>query len=61
MRFLQNAVLAALKRVQLFLDDNAALLAAIVDLTAARKRLDAVVASFTGHVYDQDASDRGAK
>ena len=43
------------------LDDNAAVLAAIVDLTAARKRLDAVVASFTGHVYDQDASDRGAK
>ena len=35
MRFLQNAVLAALKRVQLFLDDNAAVLAAIVDLTAA--------------------------
>lgn len=61
MRFLQNAVLAALKRVQLFLDDNAALLAAIVDLTAARKRLDAVVASFAGHAYDQDASDRGAK
>ena len=61
MRFLQNAVLAALKRVQLFLDDNAAVLAAIVDLTAARKRLDAVVASFTSHAYDQDASDRGAK
>ena len=34
MRFLQNAVLAALKRVQLLIDDNAALLAAIVDLTA---------------------------
>jgi len=61
MRFLQNAVLAALKRVQLFLDDNAAVLAAIVDLTAARKRLDAVVASFTNHAYDQDASNRGAK
>jgi hypothetical protein len=61
MRFLQNAVLAALKRVQLFLDDNAAILAAIVDLTAARKRLDAVVASFTDLAYDQDASDRGAK
>jgi hypothetical protein len=61
MRFLQNAVLAALKRVQLFLDDNAALLAAIVDLTAARKRLDAVVASFTDHAYNQDAGSRGAK
>jgi hypothetical protein len=54
-------VLSALKRVQLFLDEYAAVLAAIVDLTAARKRLDAVVASFTGHAYDQDASDRGAK
>jgi hypothetical protein len=61
MRFLQNAVLAALKRVQLFLDDNAAVLAAIVDLTAARKRLDAVVASFTDHAYNQDAGSRGAK
>ena len=47
--------------MQLFLDDNAAVLAAIVDLTAARKGLDAVVASFTGHAYDQDARDRGAK
>ena len=41
MRFLQNAVLAALKRVQRFLDDNVAVLAAIVDLTAARKRRSA--------------------
>jgi len=47
--------------VQLFLDDNAAVLAAIVDLTAARKRLYAVAASFTGHAYDQDASTRMAK
>ena len=61
MRFLQNAVLAALKRVQLFLDEYAAVLAATVDLTAARKRLDAVVSSFTEHAYDQDAGDRGAK
>lgn len=61
MRFLQNAVLAALKRVQLFLDDNAAVLAAIVDLAAARKRLDAVIASFSSHAYDQEANDRGAK
>jgi hypothetical protein len=35
MRFLQNAVLAAVKRVQLFLDEYAALLAALVDLTMA--------------------------
>ena len=61
MRFLQNAVLSALKRVQLFLDEYAAVLAAIVDLTAARKRLDAVVASFTDHAYNQDAGSRGAK
>jgi hypothetical protein len=61
MRFLQNAVLAALKRVQLFLDQYAAVLAAIIDLTAARKRLDAVVASFSDHAYNQDANDRGVK
>jgi hypothetical protein len=42
MRFLQNAVLAALKRVQLFLDQYAAVLATLIDLTAARKRLDDV-------------------
>jgi hypothetical protein len=39
----------------------AAVLAAIVDLTAARKRLDAVVASFSDHAYNQDANDRGVK
>ncbi|MFL5615409.1 MAG: hypothetical protein ACJ796_17200 [Gemmatimonadaceae bacterium] len=61
MRFLQNAVFAALKRVQLFLDEYAAVLAALVDLTAARKKLDAVVASFTDHAYNQDANDRGVK
>ena len=51
MRFLQNAVLAALKRVQLFLDEYAAVLAALVALTAARKRLDDIVASFANHAY----------
>jgi hypothetical protein len=61
MRFLQNAVLAALKRVQLFLDEYAAVLAVLVDLTAARKRLDDVVASFAEHAYNQDAGNRGAK
>ena len=39
----------ALTGVQLFLDEYAAVLAAIVDLTAARKRLAAVVASFSDH------------
>lgn len=47
--------------VQFFLDEYAAVLAALVDLTAARKRLDGVVASFTDHAYSQDAGDRGAK
>ena len=61
MRFLQNAVFAALKRVQLFLDQYAAVLAALVDLIPARKRLDDVVASFADHAYNQDANDRGAK
>ena len=60
MRFLQNAVLAALKRVQLFLDEYGAVLAALVDLTTARKRLDDVVASFADHAYNQDAGNRGA-
>jgi hypothetical protein len=61
MRFLQNAVLAALKRVQLFLDEYAAVLAALVDLTTARKRLDGVVVTFADHAYNQDAGNRGAK
>ena len=61
MRFLQNAVFAALKRAQFFLDEYAAVFAALVHLTAARKRLDAVVASFADHAYNQDAGDRGAK
>jgi hypothetical protein len=47
MRFLQNAVLAALKRVQLFLDDNVAVLAGIVDLSAARKRRSATASANT--------------
>jgi hypothetical protein len=58
MKSLQNAVLAALKRVQLFLDEYAAVLAAIVDLTAARKRLDTVAASFTDHAYSASCHAR---
>ena len=61
MNFLQNAVFAALKRVQLFLGEYAAVLSAIVDLTAARKKLDDVVASFADHAYNQDANDRSVK
>lgn len=51
MKFLQNAVLAALKRVQLFLDEVHRQTHRTVDLTA-RKRLDAVVASFGDHAYE---------
>ena len=61
MKFLPNAVLAALKRVQLFLDEYAAVPAVLVDLTSARKRLDDVVATFADHAYNQDAGNRGAK
>jgi hypothetical protein len=32
-----------------------------VDLTAARKRLDDVLTSFTDHALDQDVGMRGAK
>ena len=56
----QNAVLDALQRAQPFLDENAALLTGVVDLTGARHRLDAVVASFTAHALDQDVGARVA-
>jgi hypothetical protein len=61
MRYLQNAVLDALRRAQLFFEEYAAVLTGLVDLTTARKRLDDVVSSFTDHAFDQDANDRGAK
>lgn len=56
----QNAVLDALQRAQRFFDENGVLFAA-VDLAAARKRLDDVVASFVTHAFDQDAGLRSAK
>ena len=59
MRDNQNAVLDALQRTQRFLDENTALLNG-VDLTAARKRLDDVVNSFSGHALDQDLGGRNA-
>src|SRR5204862_6657855 len=40
--------------------ENAALLTG-ADLAAGRRRLDEVVATFTGHALDQDVGDRGAK
>jgi hypothetical protein len=61
MRALQNAVLEALRRVQRFFEEYAAVLTGLIDLTVARKRLDDVVSSFTDHAFDQDANDRGAK
>jgi hypothetical protein len=57
----QNAVLDALQRTQRFLDENSALLTGIVDLAAGRQRLDEVIATFTGHAFDQDVGDRNAR
>jgi hypothetical protein len=60
MKYQENAVLDALLRAQPFLDENAASLTG-VDLTAARKRLDDVVVTFTAHAFHQDVGSRGAK
>ena len=61
MRSQQNFVQAALLRSQRFLTDNATRLSNTVDLTVARQRLDAVIASFSTHAITQDASNRSAK
>jgi len=61
MRFLQNAVLSALLRVQRFMMENLAALTGVVDFAAARKRLDDVIASFTTHAVEQNATDRDTK
>jgi hypothetical protein len=61
MRISQNAVLEALRRAQVFLEENAALLAALLDLSGALRRLAKVLASFREHAFDQDAGDRGEK
>ena len=57
----QDAVQAALLRARRFTTENAAQLTSSVDLTVARQRLDAVIASFTTHAVDQDANNRSAK
>ena len=57
----QDAVQAALLRARRFATENAAQLTSAVDLTVARQRLDAVIASFTTHAVDQDANNRSAK
>lgn len=61
MKHQQNAVLDALLRSQRFLEESAGSLTGVVDLVAARKRLDDVAASFTAHAFDQDVGTRGAK
>ena len=60
MQYQQNAVFDALQRAQRYFDENGVLFT-IVDLAAARKRLDDVVTSFTTHAFDQDAGSRSAK
>ena len=60
MRTVQNAEFNAVERSQGFLDDNAAALSG-VDLTAARKRLDEVVNTFSSHAFDQDTGERARK
>jgi hypothetical protein len=60
MRDTQNAVFGALQRGEHFLDENGVALSG-VDFTAARKRLDEVLTSFSTHALDQDVGDRGAK
>jgi hypothetical protein len=61
MRAVQNAVLVALQRAKRFFEEYATQFTGGVDLTAARKRLDDIVASFATHAFDQNANDRGAK
>jgi hypothetical protein len=61
MKYQENAVLDTLLRAQHFFDDNGAVLTGVVNLTAARKRLDDVAADFTTHALDQDVGNRGAK
>jgi hypothetical protein len=61
MRFIQNALFAALLRVQRFFAENLAALTGAVDFTAARKRLDDVIAMFTTHSVEQNATERDVK
>lgn len=57
---IQNAVLSALLRAQAFLLEYLARFAG-VDVTAVRKRLDDVIASFSAHAVDQSANDRDTR
>lgn len=60
MRETEDAVFGALQRAQRYFDENDAMLQR-VDFTTARKRLDDIVASFSGHALDQNVGDRGAR
>ena len=60
MRETEDAVFSALQRAQLYLDENDAMLHR-VDFTTARKRLDDIVTSFSGHAVDQNVGDRAAR
>jgi hypothetical protein len=60
MRIRQGAVLETLRRVQRFLDDNAAILDS-VNKSGARKNLNAVAAQIGAHAVDQDGGVRGSK
>jgi hypothetical protein len=61
MKSVENAVLGALVRAKHFFDENGVALTGVVDLEAARKRLDDVTTTFTAHALEQDAGSRGAK
>lgn len=58
MRSRQDAVLDALQRAERFLDESSASITG-ADFTAARKRLDDVVTTFTSHALGQDVEERG--
>jgi len=56
-----NDILAALTRARRFLEENAAHLASFIDIAAARKRLDDLIASFNAQAADQRTTDRSVK
>ena len=59
MKYVENAELGALGRAPQFFDENGVALTGVIDLEAARKRLDDVTATFTAHAFDQDVGSRG--
>ena len=61
MQTVQNAVFSALQRAKGFIEENLGALTSAVDFTAARRRLEEIVVSFTTHAVDQNTNDRGVK